>query len=74
MDMPIQRMKANPLVESCKGRFTLMRGPIVYCFEGSDNAGHVQNIVIPDSNNFTDEYLNNLLGGVTVLKGSGTAY
>ena len=73
LEMPVQRIKANPNVESDKGRVALMRGPIVYCFEGTDNGGAVQNLVIPAGANFEPEYKKDFLGGVTVLNGTATA-
>jgi DUF1680 family protein len=72
-DMPVLRVKANRAVESDKGRVALMRGPIVYCFEGTDNGGAVQNLVIGPETKFTPEYRSNLLGGVTVLDANATA-
>ena len=35
--MPVVRMEAHPKVVDDRGRVALMRGPIVYCFEGPDN-------------------------------------
>jgi DUF1680 family protein len=52
----------------------LMRGPIDYCFEGADNGGAVQNLVIPPGTAFTPERRANLLGGVTVLQATATAF
>jgi len=66
--MPEQRVKANARVEAAKGRVALMRGPIVYCFEGADNGGAVQNLVIPPEAKFTPKSQRNLLGGVTILE------
>ncbi len=68
LDMPVQRVRANSRVEAAKGRVALMRGPIVYCFEGSDNGGAVQNLVIPPGTEFTPSYHRNLLGGVTTIE------
>jgi uncharacterized protein len=51
----------------------LMRGPLVYCFEGTDNGGAVKNLSIPAGTRFTPEYRGNLLGGVTVLQATATA-
>jgi len=72
MNMPVQQIKGSSLVEADKGRTALMRGPIVYCFEGADNGGAVKNLVIPTGTEFTPEYRGNLLGGVTVLQGTAT--
>ena len=73
LDMPVQQMKANTDVEVDKGRIALMRGPLVYCSEGTDNGGAVQNLVIPPGTEFTPQYKSNLLGGITVLHASATA-
>lgn len=72
LDMPVQRVKANARVEANKSRVALMRGPLVYCFEGTDNGGAVQNLVIPPATEFASEYRSNLLGGVQVLHASAT--
>lgn len=72
LDMPVQHVTANANVAADKGRVALMRGPIVYCFEGADNGAAVQNLVIPPGTPFTPEYRSNLLGGVTVLNGTAT--
>lgn len=66
-DMPALRVKANDQVEASRRRVALMRGPIVYCFEGADNGQAVQNLAIPPETRFVPEYRSNLLGGVTIL-------
>jgi uncharacterized protein len=72
LDMPVQRIKANAAVEADKGRVALMRGPLVYCFEGVDNGGAVENLVISDETEFTPEQRSNLLAGVSVLKATAS--
>jgi len=72
LDMPVERVRADVHVEAAKGRIALMRGPIVYCFEGSDNGGAVQNLVIPPGTKFMPKQERNLLGGVTVLTATAT--
>jgi DUF1680 family protein len=72
LDMPVERVRADVHVEAAKGRIALMRGPIVYCFEGSDNGGAVQNLVIPPGTKFIPKQERNLLGGVTVLSATAT--
>jgi DUF1680 family protein len=72
-DMPVQLVTANPKAEADKNRIALMRGPLVYCFEGADNGAGVQNLIIPPGTEFTPEYRRHLLGGVTVLNGTATA-
>jgi hypothetical protein len=49
------------------------RGPIVYCIEGADHDGKVLNIHLPDDVTLTPEHRPDLLGGVTVLRGTAQA-
>jgi DUF1680 family protein len=73
LDMPAQLVEASAKVEADQNRVALMRGPIVYCFEGADNGAAVQNLVIPPGTGFTPEYKSNVLGGMTILTGMATA-
>jgi hypothetical protein len=70
MDMPVRRVKAHPKVEADLDRVALMRGPIVYCVEGCDHGGHVRNLLVPPQPQFAAEHRADLLGGVTVVRGS----
>jgi hypothetical protein len=72
LDMPVRHIKANSQVEADKGRVALMRGPLVYCFEGADNGAAAKNLAIPAGAEFTQEYRSNLLGGVTILQANAT--
>ncbi len=38
LDMPPVWMEAHPNMQSCRGQIALQRGPLVYAFEGIDNA------------------------------------
>jgi hypothetical protein len=73
LDMPAQLLTANANVEADKNRVALMRGPMVYCFEGADNGAAVQNLVVPPGTEFAPEFKSNVLGGVAVLTGTATA-
>jgi DUF1680 family protein len=73
LDMPVQLITANAKVEADKNRVALMRGPMVYCFEGADNGTAVQNLVVPAGTKFIAEHKRDVLGGVTVLTGTATA-
>ncbi len=44
--MEVRRVYANPLVREDAGCVALMRGPVVYCFEGADNEGPLQSLRI----------------------------
>jgi DUF1680 family protein len=73
LDMPAQLVAANANVAADQHRLALMRGPIVYCFEGADNGTAVENLVIPPGTEFTPKYEREVLNGVTVLTGTATA-
>lgn len=45
--MDVRRVYANQQVREDAGCVALMRGPIVYCFEGADNQGSLQSLRIP---------------------------
>jgi len=69
LPMPIRRVMAHDNVKDDIGRVALQRGPIVYCAEGVDNAGHVRNLVLADNAVLEAEYRKDLLNGVVVIKG-----
>ena len=75
MEMPITYVQANPNVHQTLGRVALQRGPIVYCLEGCDHGNiPLDDIVlqadVPADTLFTPEFKADLLGGVTILKGT----
>jgi uncharacterized protein len=69
LEMPIMRVKANPMVIADKGRVTLQRGPLVYCLEGVDNDFDMTKLVLPVGANLSSEYKKDILGGINVIKG-----
>lgn len=46
MPMPVEKMKANPKVRANAGKFTIQRGPVVYCIEEADNGANLSAISI----------------------------
>ena len=56
LPMPVRRVLAHKNVAANKGKVALEKGPIVYCAEWPDNAGHVLNVVLPDEARLTSEY------------------
>lgn len=46
-EMPVRKIYASPKVKEDAGCVALMRGPVVYCFEGTDNGELLQSIRIP---------------------------
>ena len=71
--MPVRRVLANPEIKADAGKTALERGPIVYCVEWPDNGGRVNNLVLEDSVPLIAERRDNLLNGVTIIKGEAIA-
>ena len=76
MEMPVQVVWAHPAVRDLQGRVALERGPLVYCLEGVDHAGIPLDRIAIDpqgvSKEFQVEHDENLLGGISLLRGKGT--
>jgi len=70
LQMPVQRIVAHPSVTSNIRRVALRRGPVVYCLEGVDNGGSVQDIALPREADLEAHFEKDLLGGVTILRGN----
>lgn len=75
LDMPVQYVVANPKVQQMLGRVAIQRGPIVYCAETADNADTLLdrvwiNRVASAEESFTPIWESDLLGGVSVLRGT----
>ncbi len=72
LPMPIHRVLAHEKVAENKGKVALMRGPVVYCLEGSDNKDiDLFKLVLTRSADMTAEHDAKLLGGVTVIRTQG---
>ena len=67
LEMAVERVHAHPDVRQDSGRVTLMRGPLVYCLEGADNAAGLNRIRIPDGARFTCAFEPELLNGVVTV-------
>ncbi|MCU0874047.1 MAG: glycoside hydrolase family 127 protein [Pirellulaceae bacterium] len=70
LPMPVRRVLAHENVVDDRGRVALERGPVLYCIEGADHGGRVLNLVLPDEAELSPEHRADLLGGVTVLRGT----
>lgn len=76
LPMPVRGVESHPYVLENAGRVALMRGPLLYCFEQSDNPDlDLRDVVLPAdvqgvelSPAFTHEFRPDLLGGVVVLR------
>ena len=78
LPMPIRLMAANPKVKNLHNMVAVMRGPMVYCLELPlrEDGRKVWNdgVFLPENIELTPEHRENLLGGVTVLKGKALTH
>ncbi len=73
LQMRVRRVLANDNVKYDRGRVAIERGPLVYCIEGADHDGRVREMWMADDVTLTPQHIDNLLGGITVLKGEADA-
>lgn len=52
-ELPVKRMYSNTNVRENIGKVALMRGPIVYTFEGIDNGEKLQELLIPTTSDIS---------------------
>lgn len=71
LPMAIQRLEANPQVVYDRGKTALRRGPLIYCLEQADQQSPLEQIILPLGAQLEGQYMSELLGGVTVIKGQG---
>ncbi len=45
--MPVRRVYADPRVRDCAGKTALARGPMVYCFEETDQEAPLSSLILP---------------------------
>jgi hypothetical protein len=69
--MPVRRVIANAGVKDDIGKAAIQRGPLVYALEGVDNGGKVLDLSLPIDAVLTPVAKPDLLGGITVLTGTG---
>lgn len=55
--MSVRRIYCNTAVRENEGCIALMRGPLVYCFEGVDNGGCLHNLRIPENARFINSII-----------------
>lgn len=74
LQMPAERVYANPAVIMDAGRVALKRGPLVYCIEEADNPGGiVQRLKIGREAELVAAPRPDLFDGIVTLRASGTA-
>jgi DUF1680 family protein len=74
MPMKVRLVEGNPSIADAKGKVVIMRGPLVFCLEETDNKSYFS-----DTNNgfqlhsgFRAEYQHELLGGVVSIRGTAS--
>jgi DUF1680 family protein len=68
LPMTVHRVAADHRVRADEGRIALQRGPLVYCFEGIDNAGTAASIELPADIALEAEFRSEMLGGIEVVR------
>jgi hypothetical protein len=72
LPMPIRRIVCDPRVKDNVGKIALQRGPLVYCLEWPDvQGGRVLNLALDKNGALETAERPALLGGLTVIKGTG---
>jgi DUF1680 family protein len=67
----VRQIYANPLVQANVGRSAIMRGPLVYCIESTDNEG-VRELRLAKGTEFAAHFDGEKLGGIVVVTGKGS--
>lgn len=68
LEMPIDRLYANPAATEDIGRVAIRRGPVVYCVEETDIGTEPQRLRLPADAELSARF-EDLLGGATVIEG-----
>lgn len=70
LPMPVRLVKSHPHVKGNQDLLALQRGPLVYCLEEIDNPQTLEYLYLdPEQCSFTADLNEDLLGGVTLIKG-----
>jgi DUF1680 family protein len=70
LPMEARLVECHPYSLENTGRVALLRGPLLYCVEATDNPGlDVRDLVLPASASFSAEFQPQVLGGAVLLRG-----
>ena len=70
LDMPVRVVRANEHVNMDAGRVALMRGPVVYAAESTDNGALLNSLIISDDPKlYKAEKITGLGDGVVAVRG-----
>ena len=65
--VPARFVRANPKVREDAGKVALVKGPLVYCLEETDNGSNLPSIFVDAGQELQEQYEPELLGGVTTI-------
>ncbi|MEA1887700.1 MAG: glycoside hydrolase family 127 protein [Bacteroidota bacterium] len=69
LPMPVKKVVADKRVEADRNKFSVQRGPLMYCAEWPDNEnGNVLNLVYDPASEMQTEYRDDMLNGTSVIK------
>ncbi len=69
LPMPVKKVIADEMVEADLNKFSLQRGPLMYCAEWVDNTdGQVLSLVFNPTAEMDVEYREDMLGGAAIIK------
>jgi DUF1680 family protein len=71
MAMPVERVYAHPEVRMNQGRVALIRGPLAYCFEATDNGRDLNALVLPRDAALNTAFVPDLLDGIVTVNATG---
>jgi hypothetical protein len=72
LDMPVEKIYANPQVRANAGKVAIQRGPLVYCIEEVDNGDNLSSLRLSDDTQLSWKLDDDILGGIVTI--SGKAY
>ena len=68
MDMPVEKVAADPRVKQDMGKRAVQRGPLVYCLEEIDNKKDFDRLRLTASTDFKVQQKTEFLGGITTIQ------
>ena len=68
MDMPVEKVAANPRVKQDMGKRAVQRGPLVYCLEEIDNKKDFDRLRLTASTDFKVQQKTEFLGEITTIQ------
>lgn len=68
MDMPVEKVAADPRVKADLGKRAIQRGPLVYCIEEANNKDDFDHLAITPGTRFQATFKPDFLNGVEVIQ------